>query len=229
VAHQKDTPPDVYTLLMKGGEFSSKYRRSLVLEELTTVADYNILFIGLRFFTALLQRAARQPDDEAKLTAVMAAAQFADLFNYSEDLALPFRRVSDAMRHGAPVVKQRRRRGSQQLLDEQAILRGYAAATVDRLIAAGMPLEEALREVAKKLRGVRSRRGPVTRQTIRGWREAVQADVGHHSVAGWVYNDMLAGGEGQKFASLETDAAKRAYALTALAGFQRKHFRPPKT
>ena len=208
-------------VLLEWAKFSSRYRRSLVLEEITTVADYNVLFIGLRFFTALMQRAAHQPDDEAKLLAMMAAAQFAALFKYTEHLALPFRRVSDALRHGAPVIKQRRRRGSPQLLDEQAILNGFAAATVDRLITAGMPLKEALREVAEKLRGVRSRRGLVTRQTIRGWRQAVQADVGHHSVAGWVYNDMLAGGEGQKFASLETDAAKRAYALTALAGFQR--------
>ena len=154
MAHQKDTPPDVYTLLKKGGEFSSRYRRSLVLEELTTVADYDILFTGLRLFTALLWCAARQPDDEAKLTAMRAAGQFADLFNDSEDLALPFRRISDALRHGAPVVTQRRRRGRPGLLDEDAILRGYAAATVNRLIAAGTSLPDALKSVAGELRGV---------------------------------------------------------------------------
>jgi uncharacterized protein YoaH (UPF0181 family) len=222
MAHQKDTPPDVYTLW---GEFSSTYRRSLVLEELTTVADFDILFMGLRLFTVLLQCAARQPDDEAKLTAVMAAGQFVDLFGYQEDLALPFRRISDALRHGAPVVKQRRRpSGGQKLLDEHAILHGYAVATVDRLIATGMSPEAALKEVAAKLRGVQSRRGQITRRTVRGWREAVQADIGHHSVAAWVHQDILVGGEGQKFASLETDAAKRAYALKALASFQRKYF-----
>jgi hypothetical protein len=82
-----------------------------------------------------------------------------------------------------------------------------------------MSLDDALEAVAGKLRGVRSRRGPITRRTVRDWREAVQADVGHHSVAAWVHHDMLAGGEGQKFASLETDAAKRAYALESLATF----------
>jgi hypothetical protein len=226
MARRKDTPPlDISAALIAAAKFSNAHRRSLLLEELTTVADYSILFTGLSLFTVLLQHAAHQPDDEAKITAVMAAGQLADLFKYPEDLALPFRRISDALRHGAPVIKQRRRRsGGQKLLDEHAILHGYAAATVDRLVAAGMSLEEALKEVAGKLRGVRSRRGAVTRRTVRNWREAVQADVGHHSVAAWVYHDMLAGGEGQKFASLETDAAKRAYALESLADFRQKHF-----
>lgn len=230
MAHQKDTPPpDISAALIAAAKFSDAHRRSLLLEEITTADDYNVLFEGLRLFTLMLQGAAYQSDDDAKLISIAAAAQFAGLFKYPEDLALPFLRISDALRNGAPVIKQKRRSGGQKLLNEDAILHGYAAATVDRLVAAGMSLEEALKEVAGELRDVRSRRGLVTRRTVRDWREAVQADVGHHSVAAWVYRDMLAGGEGQKFANLETDAAKRAYALKALAGFRRKHFRRTKT
>jgi hypothetical protein len=98
MARQKDNQPDIAFVLGEAVKFNSKHRRSLLLEDLTTAADYNVLFAGLSLFTLLLQRAARQPDDEAKITAAMAAGQLADLFKYQEDLALPFRRISDALR-----------------------------------------------------------------------------------------------------------------------------------
>jgi hypothetical protein len=172
-SHPEGTPLDMSYVLLEWAKFSNRHRRSLLLEEITTAGDYNVLFEGLRFFTLLMQCAAHQPDDEAKILAISAAAQFASLFKYTEDLALPFLRISDALRHGAPVIVRKRRRGSPEILDEQAILKGYAAATVDRLITTGVPLKEALTVVAEKLRGVQSCRGPVKRRTIRSWREAV--------------------------------------------------------
>jgi hypothetical protein len=193
---------------------------------MTTADDYDVLFRGLTFFTLKLQYAAYQPNDEAKVTAIQAAAQFAQLFKYPDDLALPFLRISDALRHGVPVVKQARRRGNPELLDEYAILHGYAAATVDRLVSTGWMDVKAREAVAGKLRGVRTQRGGlITPRTVRCWREEVLADVGRYGVAAWVCHDILTGPESRKFSNLKTAAEKRTYALNSLAGYVRKHFK----
>lgn len=227
MASRKDTPPNTSVVFGEAAKFTNRHRRSLLLEQMTTADDYDILFEGLRFFTLKLQCATYLPDDEAKITAIDAAAQLAALFKYSEDLTLPFLHIQDALRHGAPVIKPTRRKGRPRLLDEQAILHGYVAATVDRLISTGMSQKKAWEEVARGLRSVQSHRGLTTPRTVRGWCEEVSADVGRHGTAAWVYHDMTTGAEGQKFSNLETVKAKRAYALKSLAGYVLMHFKKP--
>jgi hypothetical protein len=153
---------------------------------------------------------------------------------YAENLFLPILHLQDALRkldEGSVtpmLLKSVRRPGRGKSTDARAALRGHAAGAVERLVHAGVPLQEARKLIAEKLvkLGVRPERGPgsITERTVRTWREEVAADVSRRGAAATVYDTMFTEEERQRFTGLKSDRARQAYALNSLAGFVEANF-----
>jgi hypothetical protein len=209
------------------------------IPERITAADLETLNEGLRFFFSKLRLARglfhQSEERHAAIVALDAAWRLITLFQqpYTESLPLPLQHLQDALRTlaagtVAPMLTPVRRRGRTRTTDVRAALRGCAAGTVDRLVEAGEPLEEARALVAKILvkLGVRPDRGSsaITSRTVRGWCAEVAADKGCRAAAVIVYNDMFTDDERQRFSNLESDQARRKLALESFILFVRTHF-----
>jgi hypothetical protein len=212
------------------------------LPEQIAAADLEKFNTGLGFFFSYLRGASEvyyQSADGGRRGAIIAldaAWRLVALFKQplSENLFLPLLHLRDALGKldegtVAPMLtKPVRRRGRTTSTDARAALRGHAAGTVERLVEAGLPLEDARALVAEALneRGVRPERGSgqITARTVRTWCEEVAADVGRHGTAAIVYDGMFTDDERRRFSGLPSDQRRSALALNSLAGFVRAHY-----
>lgn len=105
-------------------------------------------------------------------------------------------------------------------------LKGQVAATVQRLLQAGVAVVDARQRVAKELGklGVKPERGSgdITPNTVRHWCDEVAADVGRSGGAARIYEMMFSNEENSRFKALPTDQARRDLALASLAAFVRE-------
>ena len=237
--------------LVEAAEFLVRMKGTL--PEQITAADLETINTGLRFFFSKLRLASglfRQSGDDSRhgaIVALDAAWRLVALFKqpYAECLHLPALHLRDALRQldegSVPrmLIKSVRRPGRSRSSDPRAALKGRAAGTVAQLVNAGMSRPDAYAQVAEALgklgvrreRGVRRRRdseeiasSEITARTVRLWCEEVDADVGRHGVAAFVYDDMFTDDERQKFSSLPSDRARLEHALNSLAAFVQAHF-----
>jgi hypothetical protein len=232
-----DLPREV----IEAAEFLDRMKGTLPEE--IAAADLEILNTGLRFFFSKLRLASglfRQSEDDrrhASVVALDAAWRLVALFKepYAECLHLPVLHLQDALRmldEGtvSPMLKPVRRRegGRSRSANVRGALKGRAAGTVAQLVEAGISLPDARILVAEALVefGQRPERGSgqITETTVRHWCDEVDADVGRHTAAAVVYDDMFTDDERRKFSGLQSDRARQADALNSLAGFVRAHF-----
>ena len=218
-----DDPPGE---LIEATEFLDRMKGTI--PEQITAADLETLNEGLRFFFSKLRLASglfRQSESgedhrHAAIVALDAAWRLVALFKqpFSENLFLPLLHLRDALGKldegtVAPMLKPVRRRGRTTSTDARAALRGHAAGTVERLVEAGVPLEDARTLVAEALNklGVRPERGSgqITARTVRTWCEEVAADVGRHGAAAIVYHGMFTDEERRRFSGLQSDRARQ--------------------
>jgi hypothetical protein len=167
-------------------------------------------------------------------TAVSAFRMFITLFRApcQEDLSVPILRLEDALwgldvNRVDPIVRPVRRSGRAPSSHAYASMKGHAAATVQRLLLAGLGRPEAHQEVATQLAqlGVRPERrsGTVKATTVKNWCDEVSSDVGRHSTAALMYDEMLKPTELDRFLALPKDEARR-FALQSLAARVRSLF-----
>ena len=218
-----------------GLEFLARSKGTL--PETITESDLGTLNEGLGFLFAQLREARRrfaEEGDGGRAGAFMALGamwKFIVLFDrpHAERLHTPILSLLDALamleeNNVLPIVKPVPRPGRAPSSHGHAALKGQAAATVKRLIKAGMPLKEAHKAVAKELNklGVRPERGSgrVTPHTVRNWCDEVASDVGRHGTAALMRADNFTDEEQKKFSALSKVDAKR-FALASLAGFVR--------
>jgi hypothetical protein len=106
-------------------------------------------------------------------------------------------------------------------------MKGYAAATVQLLLQAGLARGDAHRAVATQLSqlDIRPERGSgtVTATTVRNWCDEVSEDVGRRGMAALMYDDKTAPEEMERFSALPKDRA-RQFALQLLAAYVRSIF-----
>ena len=104
------------------------------------------------------------------------------------------------------------------------VLKGFAVATVKRLMDAGLKRADALEKVAKKLdsMSMRSKRGSgdITTNTLKNWCDEVSADFGRRSAAALMYDHTLSSDEQKQFSEIPQEEARR-FALKSLEGWVR--------
>src|SRR5262249_2708142 len=141
----------------------------------------------------------------------------------SEDLQVPILHLMDALagleqNRVEPILKPVRRRGRAPSSEAYLHLKGYATATVERLVRIGLARQDAYQAVAKKLSqiGVRPERGSgsITSTTLRNWCDEVSSDVGRHGTAALMHDSVS---EDQKRFLALPKAQARQFALQALA------------
>jgi hypothetical protein len=104
-------------------------------------------------------------------------------------------------------------------------LKGHVAATVQRLLQAGMSTTDAHRFVAKELKilELKSERGSdLTETTVRHWCDEVVADVSRVGGAADLYHRMLTEDELKRFKALPSDQARKDLARASLIAFVRE-------
>jgi hypothetical protein len=211
------------------------------LPEAIGEADLSTLNKALAFLFGRLRQARadfEQVGDNGRWGAFCALGAFRSfimLFRtpLKEALDVPIARLQEALEgvefnRRDPILKPPvRRPGRAPSSYAYAHLKGYAAATVERLRQAGLRRVEAHRAVARKLSqlGVRPERGSgtVTATTVRNWCNEVSSDVARRGPAAVMYDDVLSSEEEKKFSALPKDRA-RHFALQSLAAWVRKIF-----
>jgi hypothetical protein len=127
----------------------------------------------------------------------------------------------------SPIVKPTRRRGRAGSSHAHLALKGDAAGTVRRLVAAGLNRSDAEEKVAAQLRqlGVRAKRGSgnVTAATVRNWCNEVSSDVSRKGTAAQVCDTMFTDAEDKRFLTLSNADARR-YALGSLSDWVQSMF-----
>jgi hypothetical protein len=229
-------PPGV---LVEAVEFLDRMKGTL--PEQITAADLETLNAGLRYFFSDLHRASNlfhQSGDSGRrgaIKALAAAWRLIALFKqpFAQLLHVPILHLQDALvaldgNTVSPMLRPLRRSGRGSSTGIYAALRGCVAGTVERLVRAGLEPRQARDQVAKALvkLGVRPERGkgPTTERTIRGWCEAIAADVGRRGEGAIVYDTMFTEDELRAFSALQSDTARAAHALNLLAAFVQAHF-----
>ena len=195
---------------------------------------------GLGFLFARLRQARerfeKQGDDGryGAFSALGACWSFITLFRtaFEENLRVPIVRLQDALTgldegRTEPIVKAVRRPGRAPSSHVYNSMKGYAAATVQLLLQAGLARGDAHRAVATQLSqlDIRPERGSgtVTATTVRNWCDEVSEDVGRRGMAALMYDDKTAPEEMERFSALPKDRA-RQFALQLLAAYVRSIF-----
>ena len=211
-----------------------------ILPEAIGVSDLDVLNSALeRLFTQLRKAQVQfkiEGDDgrQGAFTALGALWKFITLFRRprEESLHTPILRLHDALvmlnqNRVEPILRSIRRKGRAPSSHAHAALKGHAAATVHRLLAAGRTRNNAHEEVAKALGrvGVRSERGRgvVSATTVRNWCDEISADVGRHTTAALMYDSIVNPDEMKRFLLLPKDNA-RCLALQSLTQWVQKTF-----
>lgn len=219
-------------------EFLNRYQGTL--PEIIGKANLAILNAALGFLFAHLREARRQFEQEGDagragaFTALGALWQFVALFERpnAETLQIPVLRLLDALvsldnNSVSPIVEPTRRRGRGGSSHAHLALKGSAAGTVRRLVAAGLNRSDAEEKVAAQLRqrGVRAKRGSgnVTAATVRNWCNEVSSDVSRQGTAAQVCDTMFTDAEDKQFLTLSKADARR-YAVGALSDWVRSMF-----
>jgi hypothetical protein len=219
-------------------EFLNRYQGSL--PEIIGKANLVVLNSALGFLFAHLREARRQFEQEGDagragaFTALGALGQFVVLFEKpkAETIEIPILRLQDALvsldkNSVEPIVKPTRRRGRAGSSHAHLALKGDAAGTVRRLVAAGLNRSDAEEKVAAQLRqlGVRAKRGSgnVTAATVRNWCNEVSSDVSRKGTAAQVCDTMFTDAEDKRFLTLSNADARR-YALGSLSDWVQSMF-----
>jgi hypothetical protein len=207
-----------------------------MLPETITSNDLEILNAGLRFFFADLRSARNDFGDNQRHGAVIALGalmRFIALLEapFAERLDVPVLALRGALfglddNIVEPLLKPVAGPGRSKSSIAREALKGHVAATVERLLQAGVAAVDARRRVAKELGklGVKPERGSgdVADNTVRHWCDEVAADVSRSGGAALVYEMMFTADENSRFNALPTDHARRDFALASLAAFVRE-------
>ena len=172
-------------------------------------ADLNTLNSGLYFLFADLrhalsqfERGFKQGGDNGREGAFIALGAFWRLITLfrtplSEGLQVPILRLQDALagleqNRVEPILTPVPRDGRAPSGAAYLSLKGYATATVERLVQIGLTRQQADDAVAKQLRklNIRPERGPgsITSTTVRNWRDEVSSDVSRQGVAALMHD-----------------------------------------
>jgi hypothetical protein len=206
------------------------------LPETIRSVDLDVLNAGLRFFFADLRAARRDFGDNQRhgaLKAVGALIRFIAIFEtpLGELLHVPALVLHEALfgledNIVKPMLRPVKKRGRSRSSMAREALKGHVAATVQRLLQAGISTPNAQRLVAKELLALKLKlergSGDVTATTVRHWCDEVAEDVSRSRVAAAVYDRVFAKDEVRRFEALPSDQARRHLALASLAAFVRE-------
>src|SRR5262249_32275023 len=153
----------------------------------------DILFADLR---RALSQFEQEGDNRREGTFIALGAfwRFITLFRtpLSESLEVPILHLMDALaglekNRVDSILKPVRHRGRAPSSEAYLALKGYATATVERLVRIGLDRQDAYQAVAKQLTEVNIRpergSGSITSTTLRNWCDEVSSDVGRHGTA----------------------------------------------
>jgi hypothetical protein len=209
-------------------------RMAGTLPEAIRSKDLEVLNPGLEFFFADLRAARRESNQRhGAIIAVGALMRFIVLFKtpLSELLHVPAQVLHEALLSlDDNIVKTSleptKKRGRSRSSIAREALKGHVAAAAQRLLQAGMSTTGAHRLIAKELKklGVKPERGSgdLTATTVGHWCDNVAEDVTRTGGAAHIYDSIFTEDEVKRFKALPSDQARKALALTSLAGFVRE-------
>jgi hypothetical protein len=170
----------IYSLLDKVREANRLYREGEILQREATI---DVLLAAEEFLLLVTDRSDHQQPITFHFDALLNA-----LMSLDKGEVLP-------------VLKPRRRPGSPRDSAGKGVVKGMAAHVIERLVAAGLNLDEAYEKVAGVLRqagitpgrkGARDQRTETTARTVRGWCERIAADVGRERLSARQFDSMTA-------------------------------------
>jgi hypothetical protein len=213
------------------------------LPEAITSEHLQLLNSGLQFLFADLRTACEAHagnQREGALIALGACMRFIGLFEttLSERLDLPILALRGALfsleeNIVEPMVRPAAKVGRSGSSMARQALKGHVAATVQRLVQAGISGPDAHKLVARELTklGLKPERGSgeVAANTVRHWCDEVEEDIGRLGPAAVVYDRTFTEGEIERFSALPTDRARRDHALSCLVAWVGHIFPAAKT